>query len=198
MVLRDKNHPSVIIWSLGNESDYGANHDAAYGWVRRHDPTRPIQYEGAAKTDWFSTTVASDIVCPMYASMEEIVAHATSGKQTKPLILCEYSHAMGNSNGTLSDHWEAIESTPGLQGGFVWEFWDHGILQRLSDGRPAAPVPRTASPPVSRRRATAGRTGATSATPRTTASTARTDWSSPTAPRNRRCTSTARSPRPCA
>ncbi|MFI6080194.1 glycoside hydrolase family 2 TIM barrel-domain containing protein [Streptomyces sp. NPDC051217] len=139
MVLRDKNHPSVIIWSLGNESDYGANHDAAYGWVRRHDPTRPIQYEGAAKTDWFSTTVASDIVCPMYASMEEIVAHATSGKQTKPLILCEYSHAMGNSNGTLSDHWEAIESTPGLQGGFVWEFWDHGILQRLSDGRPAGP-----------------------------------------------------------
>jgi beta-galactosidase len=139
MVLRDKNHPSVVIWSLGNESDYGANHDAAAGWVRHHDPTRPLQYEGAAKSDWSSREVASDIVCPMYASIDEIVSHAVSGDQTKPLILCEYSHAMGNSNGSLADYWAAIESTPGLQGGFVWEFWDHGILQDLSDGRPAGP-----------------------------------------------------------
>ncbi|MBX9392686.1 DUF4981 domain-containing protein [Streptomyces sp. TRM72054] len=137
MVLRDKNHPSVIIWSLGNESDYGANHDAAAGWVRRHDPTRPVQYEGAAKRGWADPDVASDIACPMYAPIEECVAHALSGKQTKPLIQCEYSHAMGNSNGTLADHWAAIEATPGLQGGFIWEFWDHGILQRVSDGRPA-------------------------------------------------------------
>ncbi|WP_345672895.1 glycoside hydrolase family 2 TIM barrel-domain containing protein, partial [Streptomyces phyllanthi] len=137
MVLRDKNHPSVIIWSLGNESDYGANHDAAAGWVRRHDPTRPIQYEGAAKLDWAATDDASDIACPMYAPVEDCVAHALSGEQTRPVIQCEYSHAMGNSNGTLADHWAAIESTPGLQGGFIWEFWDHGILQRVSDGRPA-------------------------------------------------------------
>ncbi|MFC8195270.1 glycoside hydrolase family 2 TIM barrel-domain containing protein [Streptomyces sp. NPDC057298] len=137
MVLRDKNHPSVIIWSLGNESDYGANHDAAAGWTRRHDPTRPLQYEGAAKIDWADATVASDIVCPMYAPIEDCVAHALSGKQTRPLIQCEYSHAMGNSNGTLADTWAAIESTPGLQGGFIWEFWDHGILQRVNDGRPA-------------------------------------------------------------
>ncbi|MER7186933.1 glycoside hydrolase family 2 TIM barrel-domain containing protein, partial [Streptomyces hyaluromycini] len=136
MVLRDKNHPCVIIWSLGNESDYGANHDAAAGWVRRHDPTRPIQYEGAAKRGWADPDVASDIACPMYAPLEDCVAHALSGEQTKPLIQCEYSHAMGNSNGTLADHWAAIESTPGLQGGFIWEFWDHGILQRVSDGRP--------------------------------------------------------------
>ncbi|MFI6252688.1 glycoside hydrolase family 2 TIM barrel-domain containing protein [Streptomyces sp. NPDC051016] len=136
MVLRDKNHPSIIIWSLGNESDYGANHDAAAGWVRRHDPTRPIQYEGAAKLGWADPDVASDIACPMYAALEDCVAHALSGEQTKPLIQCEYSHAMGNSNGTLADHWAAIESTPGLQGGFIWEFWDHGILQRVSDGRP--------------------------------------------------------------
>ncbi|MFI8537421.1 glycoside hydrolase family 2 TIM barrel-domain containing protein [Streptomyces aquilus] len=136
MVLRDKNHPSVIIWSLGNESDYGANHDAAAGWVRRHDPTRPVQYEGAAKLGWADPGVASDIACPMYAPLEDCVAHALSGEQTKPLIQCEYSHAMGNSNGTLADHWAAIESTPGLQGGFIWEFWDHGILQRVSDGRP--------------------------------------------------------------
>ncbi|MDV9168701.1 glycoside hydrolase family 2 TIM barrel-domain containing protein [Streptomyces sp. W16] len=136
MVLRDKNHPSIIVWSLGNESDYGANHDAAAGWVRRHDPTRPIQYEGAAKRGWADPGLASDIACPMYAPLEDCVAHALSGEQTKPLIQCEYSHAMGNSNGTLADHWAAIESTPGLQGGFIWEFWDHGILQRVSDGRP--------------------------------------------------------------
>jgi beta-galactosidase len=137
MVLRDKNHPSVIIWSLGNESDYGANHDAAAGWLRRHDPTRPVQYEGAAKLDWGATDDASDIACPMYAPIEDCVAHALSGKQTRPLIQCEYSHAMGNSNGTLADTWAAIEATPGLQGGFIWEFWDHGILQRVNDGRPA-------------------------------------------------------------
>ncbi|MFB6932512.1 glycoside hydrolase family 2 TIM barrel-domain containing protein [Streptomyces chartreusis] len=137
MVLRDKNHPSVIVWSLGNESDYGANHDAAAGWLRRHDPTRPLQYEGAAKLGWADPDVASDIACPMYASLEDCLAHALSGQQTKPLIQCEYSHAMGNSNGTLADHWAAIEATPGLQGGFIWEFWDHGILQRVSDGRPA-------------------------------------------------------------
>ncbi|WP_225095258.1 glycoside hydrolase family 2 TIM barrel-domain containing protein [Streptomyces sp. CoH27] len=136
MVLRDKNHPSVIVWSLGNESDYGANHDAAAGWVRRHDPTRPVQYEGAAKLDWAATDDCSDIACPMYAPLEDCVAHALSGRQTRPLIQCEYSHAMGNSNGTLADLWAAIESTPGLQGGFIWEFWDHGILQRVNDGRP--------------------------------------------------------------
>ncbi|MGW7693672.1 glycoside hydrolase family 2 TIM barrel-domain containing protein [Streptomyces asiaticus] len=137
MVLRDKNHPSVIVWSLGNESDYGANHDAAAGWARRHDPSRPVQYEGALHRGWTRPDTVTDIICPMYASIDEITAHARSGEQTKPLILCEYSHAMGNSNGSLADYWAAIESTPGLQGGFIWEFWDHGILQRLSDGRPA-------------------------------------------------------------
>jgi len=136
MVRRDANHPSVIIWSLGNETGYGANHDAAAGWVRRFDPTRPIQYEGAIKADWASPQNVSDIICPMYPQLAEIVAHARSGRQTRPLIMCEYSHAMGNSNGTLADHWAAIESTPGLQGGFIWEFWDHGLLQPI--GAPAA------------------------------------------------------------
>ena len=140
LVRRDRNHPSVIVWSLGNESDYGANHDAAAGWLRRDDPTRPVQYEAADKDDWAAGSSASDILCPMYASIEEILAHARSGRQTKPLILCEYSHAMGNSNGSLADYWQAIESTPGLQGGFVWELWDHGLLQRLADGEPAGPA----------------------------------------------------------
>jgi beta-galactosidase len=127
MVRRDANHPSVIIWSLGNESDYGPNHDAAAGWLRGTDPTRPIQYEGAIKDDWHAEQTASDLVCPMYPTLDEIVEHATSGRQTRPLIMCEYSHAMGNSNGTLAEHWHAIEATPGLQGGFIWEFWDHGL-----------------------------------------------------------------------
>jgi len=139
MALRDKNHPSIIAWSLGNESDYGANHDAAAGWLRRYDPTRPVHYEGAIKDDWYSAQTASDLICPMYPSIAQIVEHASSGRQTKPLIMCEYSHAMGNSNGTLAEYWAAIESTPGLQGGFIWEFWDHGILQHIDGGRPAGP-----------------------------------------------------------
>ncbi|MDT9700499.1 glycoside hydrolase family 2 TIM barrel-domain containing protein [Streptomyces sp. P17] len=138
---RSARSPNWCRWpwsrSLGNESDYGANHDAAAGWVRRHDPTRPVPYEGAAKLDWAAADDASDIACPMYAPIEDCAAHALSGEQTRPLIPCEYAHAMGNSNGTLADHWSAIESTPGLQGSFIWEFWDHGILQRVTDGRPA-------------------------------------------------------------
>ena len=134
MVERDRNHPSVIAWSLGNESGSGANHEAAAAWVRRADPSRPLHYEGAIRFDWTSDQAVSDLTCPMYPSLDSIVAHARSGKQRHPVILCEYSHAMGNSNGTLADYWDAIESTPGLQGGFIWEFWDHGLVQKLPDG----------------------------------------------------------------
>jgi beta-galactosidase len=134
MVERDKNHPSIIAWSMGNESGYGANHDAAAAWVRRYDPSRPLHYEGAIRFDWTADQTASDLTCPMYASIASIVDHARSGLQRHPLILCEYSHAMGNSNGTLAEYWDAIESTPGLQGGFIWEWWDHGLVQTLPDG----------------------------------------------------------------
>ncbi len=134
MAIRDKNHASVIAWSLGNESGYGANHDAAAAWLRRFDPSRPLHYEGAIRFDWSSDQTASDITCPMYPPIEAIVDHARSGRQRHPLVMCEYSHAMGNSNGTLAEYWDAIESTPGLQGGFIWEFWDHGLVQRLPDG----------------------------------------------------------------
>ena len=134
MVERDRHHPSIIAWSLGNESGYGANHDAAAGWVRRADPSRPLHYEGAIRFDWASPQTASDIVCPMYPPIAALVAHATSGDQRHPLIMCEFSHAMGNSNGTLAEYWDAIEATPGLQGGFIWEWRDHGLVQRLPDG----------------------------------------------------------------
>jgi len=134
MVRRDKNHASVILWSLGNESGHGANHDAAAGWVRRYDPSRPLHYEGCIRWDWASDQKISDITCPMYPPISALVAHAGSGRQKHPLIMCEYSHAMGNSNGTLAEYWEVIESTDGLQGGFIWEWWDHGLVQRLPDG----------------------------------------------------------------
>ena len=135
MVLRDRNHASVIAWSLGNESGFGTNHEAAAAWLRRHDPSRPLHYEGAIRFDWAGGASASDIVCPMYPAISAIVEFATSGRLDRPLIMCEYSHAMGNSNGTLAEYWDAIESTPGLQGGFIWEWWDHGLVQILSDGR---------------------------------------------------------------
>ncbi|MGZ6266853.1 MAG: glycoside hydrolase family 2 TIM barrel-domain containing protein, partial [Candidatus Limnocylindrales bacterium] len=134
LVRRDKNHVSVIVWSLGNESGHGANHDAEAGYIRRYDPSRPLHYEGAIRWDWSSDQRVSDITCPMYPPISAIVAHATSGRQRHPLIMCEYSHAMGNSNGTLAEYWEAIEATDGLQGGFIWEWWDHGLVQRLPDG----------------------------------------------------------------
>ncbi len=134
MAQRDKDHPSVIAWSLGNESGYGANHEAAAAWLRRYDPSRPLHYEGAIRFDWASDQRVSDLTCPMYPPIDAIVTHARSGRQRHPLVMCEYSHAMGNSNGTLAEYWEAIESTPGLQGGFVWELRDHGLVQRLPDG----------------------------------------------------------------
>ena len=134
MAQRDRNHPSVIAWSLGNESGHGANHEAAAAWLRAFDPSRPLHYEGAIRWDWTSDQGISDLTCPMYPSLPAIVEHARSGLQRHPLIMCEYSHAMGNSNGTLADYWDAIEATPGLQGGFIWEWWDHGLVQTLGDG----------------------------------------------------------------
>jgi beta-galactosidase len=137
MVQRDRNHPSVILWSLGNESGYGTNHDALTGWIRRADPTRPLHYEDAIRTKgWVDGGLqATDIVCPMYPTIEAIEEYGRNGAGVRPLIMCEYSHAMGNSNGSLADYWDVITSAPGLQGGFLWEWKDHGLRQRLSDGR---------------------------------------------------------------
>jgi beta-galactosidase len=138
MVERDKNHPCVIAWSLGNESGYGPNHDAAAGYVRGRDPSRPLHYEGAIGgppgVNWGKGHHATDIVCPMYAPVEAIIAWAEHGAADRPLILCEFSHAMGNSNGGLADYFAAFERYPRLQGGFVWEWIDHGIRRETPDG----------------------------------------------------------------
>jgi beta-galactosidase len=137
MVERDKNHPSVIMWSLGNESGYGSVHDAAAAWVRSYDPSRIIHYEGAIfHTNWFDGGMAAtDVVAPMYAPIAAIEMYGKSKKRVRPLIMCEYSHAMGNSNGSLSDYWKAFDNTPGLQGGFIWEWKDHGLRQLLPNGK---------------------------------------------------------------
>jgi len=152
MVARDGNHPSIIAWSLGNEAGYGPAHDAAAAWVRRVDPSRPIHYEGALMDPWHALegrvsgtlksagppvdAPATDLICPMYPTIDGLVEWARRPGSNKPLIMCEYSHAMGNSNGNLADYWEVIEREPGLQGGFIWDWADQGLLQETPDGRP--------------------------------------------------------------
>ena len=137
MVQRDRNHPSIILWSLGNESGYGVNHDALAGWIRAADPSRPLHYEDAIRNrGWIrGGHAATDVVCPMYPEIDRIRTYGERPDATRPLIMCEYSHAMGNSNGSLADYWDVITATPGLQGGFVWEWKDHGLRQHLPDGR---------------------------------------------------------------
>ncbi|MFH1497078.1 MAG: glycoside hydrolase family 2 TIM barrel-domain containing protein [Verrucomicrobiota bacterium] len=182
MVVRDKNHPAIIFWSLGNESGYGPNHAAAAGWVREYDPTRPLHYEGAiskgqTSTTWAHNSLGTDVICPMYASIQELTEwsdlvtkhykkhlpanptgatlqalirptiykeHLNNPRTAltdplhplaRPVILCEYSHAMGNSNGSLHDYFHIFKTKPGIQGGFIWEWLDHGIRQKTADGR---------------------------------------------------------------
>jgi beta-galactosidase len=143
MARRTKNHASVIIWSLGNESGYGENHDAAAAWLRAYDPGRPIHYEGAIREGWAQRDnarephgrFASDLYSPMYMEIADIIAWAKRGNDPRPLILCEYQHAMGNSNGNLQEYWDAFEQYEGLQGGFIWEWNDHGLKQQTKEGR---------------------------------------------------------------
>lgn len=143
MVHRDKNHPSIIQWSLGNESGYGANHDAAAGWVRAMDDSRLLHYEGATRMEYGQAETsmvsgrgahATDIFCPMYPSVEDMIEWVTTVDDPRPYIPCEYSHAMGNSNGSLKDYWHAIETHHGLQGGFIWDWVDQGLVKTTDSG----------------------------------------------------------------
>jgi len=122
MVLRDKNHPSIVIWSLGNESCSGMNHAAMSGWIRAYDPTRPIQYEG-----WDPTAKISDIRAPMYPWLEWVEDELTNTKDNRPFIMCEYAYAKGNSNGNIDEFWNRINRFERFQGGFVWDFQDKAL-----------------------------------------------------------------------
>jgi beta-galactosidase len=128
MVERDKNHPSVIIWSLGNEAGDGVNFRANYAWIKGRDPGRPVQYEPAG------VAAHTDIVAPMYARIQRLLRYA-SMPQTRPLIMCEYAHAMGNSVGNLGDYWRIMRANRQLQGGFIWDWVDQGLERVTPSGQ---------------------------------------------------------------
>jgi beta-galactosidase/beta-glucuronidase len=132
MVERDKNHPSVIVWSLGNESGYGPNHEAMGEWVRKRDPTRLIHYEGT-EPGYIPEPGHFDIIANMYPSVD-LMINLSYMDTTRPVILCEYAHAMGNSVGNLYKYWDAIEQYPRLQGGFIWDWVDQGLLKKDENG----------------------------------------------------------------
>lgn len=120
MVERDKNHPCIITWSLGNEAGDGPNFEATYKWLKERDLSRPVQYEQAQLKEH------TDIYCPMYARIEHLKEYA-SKPQKRPLILCEYEHSMGNSTGNIKDYWDVIYTSPYLQGGCIWDWVDQSF-----------------------------------------------------------------------
>ena len=125
-VQRNWNHPSVITWSLGNEAGFGPNFEACYRWVKNEDGSRPVQYE-RAEGDF------SDIFCPMYYPYDYYENYGKSAAK-KPLIQCEYAHAMGNSQGGFKEYWDLIRKYPNLQGGFIWDFVDQSARWKNADG----------------------------------------------------------------
>lgn len=124
---RDKNHPSVIIWSMGNEAGDGVNFTTCYNWIHERDSSRPVHYERA------ELGPNTDIYCPMYPSINHLENYAKQD-QTRPLIMCEYAHAMGNSTGNLQDYWDVIEQYDVLQGGAIWDWVDQGLLKTDESG----------------------------------------------------------------
>ena len=125
MVQRDFNHPSVIVWSLGNEAGAGPNFEACYDWIKAYDPSRPVQYEQGVIRRERKSLRYTDIYCPMYNSPDEDRAYLQHAD--KPLIQCEYAHAMGNSMGNFKEYWDLIRSEPAYQGGFIWDFVDQAL-----------------------------------------------------------------------
>ncbi len=124
MVQRDFNHPSVIVWSMGNEAGDGPNFEACYDWIKAYDPSRPVQYERALNRN-FESHRYTDIFCPMYYSPDDVLKYLQKG--TKPFIQCEYAHAMGNSMGNFKEYWDIARREPGCQGGFIWDFVDQAL-----------------------------------------------------------------------
>ena len=128
LVERDKNHPSVIIWSMGNECGNGPVFHDAYKWIKQRDDSRVVMFEQAGED------VNTDIVGPMYPRVENMKNYAESNK-TRPYIMCEYSHAMGNSNGNFKEYWDIIKNSKNMQGGFIWDWVDQGLKTQTADGR---------------------------------------------------------------
>ncbi len=159
MVLRDKNHPSIISWSLGNESGTGPNHAAASGWVKEYDPTRFVHYEGAQglpndpdyilPNPWGTATNAAgerlasnpddpayvDVLSRMYFSADVMESMATNPRITRPVMVCEYAHAMGNAAGGLKEYWEIFRKYPRIIGGHIWDWKDQGLKETDENGR---------------------------------------------------------------
>lgn len=129
MVLRDKNHPSVVLWSLGNESGAGMNHAAMYGWIKEYDKTRYVQYESANPKGNIS-----DIICPMYPKMEWVADVMADSTDLRPFIMCEYAYDKSNSNGSFKEFWDYINKYPRFQGGFIWDFADKALVKKDADG----------------------------------------------------------------
>ena len=127
-VQRGYNHPSIIIWSMGNEAGFGPNFEVCYRWIKNEDKTRPVQYEQAKTNDF------TDIFCPMYHGYEASEKYA-QGDIDKPLIQCEYTHAMGNSEGGFKEYWDLIRKYPKFQGGFIWDFVDQSVRRYTEDGK---------------------------------------------------------------
>lgn len=129
MYFRDRNHPSIIIWSLGNEAGHGLVFKEMYDWLKKTDSSRPVQYEPAEKEDY------TDIFCPMYPRPSSLIKYAENNP-SKPAIMIEYAHAMGNSVGNLQDYWNIIEKYDALQGGFIWDWVDQSLEYKDENGKP--------------------------------------------------------------
>ncbi|MDF2639153.1 MAG: hypothetical protein K0R64_2137 [Novosphingobium lindaniclasticum] len=137
MVRRDRNHPSIIFWSLGNETGIGENFEAAAKWVKENDPSRLVSFLGWSMSNWrHPVNSYVDIFAPMYDDVPKMVDYAKDPAFTQPLILCEYAHAMGNSLGDLEGYWQTMRSYPKLQGGFIWDWVDQTMLLKDKQGRP--------------------------------------------------------------
>ena len=132
MVRRDVNHPSIIVWSLGNEAGYGPNHDVMADWIRKYDPSRLIHYEGK-EPGYGPLPNHYDIIANMYPSVDLMIKLHDENPE-RPVILCEYSHAMGNSNGNIFKYWDAIYKYPRIQGAFIWDWVDQGLLREDEHG----------------------------------------------------------------